>query len=82
MRFPSNKILRKAVQDLEESDLAYKYMPGFQGIDISNVEVDKDYDTKDEYIINYTATVHSLDESRTHYGCWVTFKEVQPFLPK
>lgn len=79
-RFPTNKMLREAIQRLEESDLIYKYTPGFQGVDIKNVEVDKDYDTKDEYVINYTATVHTLDEKRTYYNCWVTYNDVKSFL--
>lgn len=80
-KFPTNKQLREAIQRLEESDILYrKYTPGFQGIDVKNIEVDKDYETKDEYVINYTATVHTLDESHTYYDCWVTYSDVKSFL--
>ncbi len=79
-KFPTNAQLRKAVTDFEESDLAYKYMPGFQCITVKNIEVDKDYDTQDEYVIGYSATVECYDSSHTHHDCWVTFKDIKRFL--
>lgn len=81
-KLPTIAELRKAIKDIEESDSLYRKISDFNGVTITNVSIDKDYDTIEEYQVHYDAKIHFFDDAHEYYNCHMPLKDIMNFLKK
>lgn len=83
-KLPSKKVLKKAIKDLEESDLVYKYTSGFAGVTVEDIDFEEDYadeyDDVNDILISYSATVFYESSSETYSDCSVTWGDLKGWI--